>query len=69
MNPGISAEVAAATTLRARFVITLLKTPAYRGTLKETRGFVKEAVIRQLPRHPSTATVREATAGRSTPKG
>src|SRR5882757_1014583 len=37
MKPGISA-VAAATTLRVRFVITLLKTPAYRGDLTESRG-------------------------------
>jgi hypothetical protein len=37
MNPGISAEADAATTLRARFVITLFKTPAYRGALKESR--------------------------------
>jgi hypothetical protein len=42
MNPGISAEADAATTVLARFVITLLKTPAYRGTLKETRGLVIE---------------------------
>jgi hypothetical protein len=38
MNPGI--DRAAATTLRARLVITLLKTPAYRKTVKGTRGFV-----------------------------
>jgi len=43
MNPGISAEVAAATTLRARPVITLLKRPAYRVDLKESRGFVMTA--------------------------
>jgi hypothetical protein len=34
-EPGISAEADAATTVRARLVITLLKTPTYRGTLKD----------------------------------
>src|ERR1700730_16897005 len=55
MNPGISAEADASTTLRARFVITLLKTPAYRGILKGTRGFVIEQVIEA--RMPKTAII------------
>src|SRR5271168_2839227 len=47
MNPGIPAEADVATTLRARLIITLLKTPAYRGILKEARGLVIDQVIRR----------------------
>jgi hypothetical protein len=51
MKPGISAEADAATTVRARLVITLLKTPAYRKTLKETRGLVIDEDFRRPARN------------------